>query len=244
MVRIGVTSTLTFSAFALRLVSQSRWSVTNRSNACVPLMRPRVGWCSSGSPANDRISAPVSPLSSPSKYATAASRSRRAFSMVCAAAGAVNSSGIQGMMRCGSFSRSSHEVVSRLVAEGTAVVDALRALGALGVKVDLDDFGARYAAFSLLAEMPIDAIKIDRRFTAEVTRDALLVGVARELSIAVIAEGDGGAAGGGAGHRLHDRAGASVCPRFARRGGGPSGSSFAACHSAKAARMNRSPERR
>jgi diguanylate cyclase (GGDEF)-like protein/PAS domain S-box-containing protein len=79
------------------------------------------------------------------------------------------------------------------VAEGTAVVQALRALRAVGVKVALDDFGARYTAFSLLAEMPIDAIKIDRRFTAEVTSDSslvrALVGVARELEIAVIAEG-------------------------------------------------------
>src|SRR3954469_24886373 len=69
----------------------------NASNARAPLMRPRTGWCSSGSPANDSSSASGSPASKPSKYGTATSSSRRRFSSSRSSAGAVNSSGIHGI---------------------------------------------------------------------------------------------------------------------------------------------------
>jgi hypothetical protein len=53
----------------------------NRSNARAPLTRPRTGWCSSGSPANDLISASGPPAIRPAKYGTGASRSRRVSSI-------------------------------------------------------------------------------------------------------------------------------------------------------------------
>ena len=62
---------LTSSTSTLRSVSHASVSATNRSNAGAPLMRPRIGWWNSGSPANEPMSASVSPVISPSKYGTA-----------------------------------------------------------------------------------------------------------------------------------------------------------------------------
>ena len=60
------------------------------------LMRPCTGWCSSGSPANDAMSASVSPVIRPSKYGTAVSCLSRRSSRTRCRAGAENSSGSQG----------------------------------------------------------------------------------------------------------------------------------------------------
>jgi hypothetical protein len=59
-------------------------------------MRPRTGWCSSGSPANDPTSASNSPVSKPSKNGTLTS-SRLHFSCTCCSTGTENSSGTHGI---------------------------------------------------------------------------------------------------------------------------------------------------
>ncbi|MFL5832203.1 MAG: putative bifunctional diguanylate cyclase/phosphodiesterase [Solirubrobacteraceae bacterium] len=76
------------------------------------------------------------------------------------------------------------------------IVARLRAIRALGVKIALDDFGAGYSTLINLRELPIDVIKIDRSFVrgvAEAGDDrgivAATMALARELGIAVIAEG-------------------------------------------------------
>ena len=72
----------------------------------------------------------------------------------------------------------------------------LTRLRALGVHVDLDDFGTGYSSLSYLHRFEMDAIKIDRSFisnigeqgeNAEIVRT--IVGLARSLDMAVIAEG-------------------------------------------------------
>ena len=52
------------------------------------------------------------------------------------------------------------------------VVASLNELRALGVRCSIDDFGTGYSALTYLAEMPIDAIKIDRSFIQRIDGEA------------------------------------------------------------------------
>ncbi len=77
--------------------------------------------------------------------------------------------------------------------EQTRIV--LEALRAMGIRLSLDDFGTGYSSFTHLQTLPFDNIKIDRSFVTDGQSnvswniiDAML-GIARALNIAVIAEG-------------------------------------------------------
>jgi diguanylate cyclase (GGDEF)-like protein len=77
-----------------------------------------------------------------------------------------------------------------------AVGAALRRLRAAGVRIALDDFGTGYASLTHLKDFPVDLLKIDRSFVASLgdTRESRAIvrgiaGIARDLGIAVIAEG-------------------------------------------------------
>lgn len=76
------------------------------------------------------------------------------------------------------------------------VLDNLRALRALGVRIALDDFGTGYSSLSYLTQFPVDKIKIDRAFVRDLTSrpecltviEAIMV-IARDLHIDVTVEG-------------------------------------------------------
>jgi diguanylate cyclase (GGDEF)-like protein len=71
----------------------------------------------------------------------------------------------------------------------------IKKLSARGTEIALDDFGTGYSALAVIAQLPIDQIKIDRSITAHIDeRDGTaLVGatmaIARSLDLAVVAEG-------------------------------------------------------
>jgi diguanylate cyclase (GGDEF)-like protein/PAS domain S-box-containing protein len=73
------------------------------------------------------------------------------------------------------------------------VVDAL---AELGVRLAIDDFGAAYSSLSRLRELPVDILKIDRSFLADVPTDPAaaqiveaVLSLARGLGMCAIAEG-------------------------------------------------------
>ncbi|MBD2422953.1 sensor domain-containing phosphodiesterase [Cyanobium sp. FACHB-13342] len=72
----------------------------------------------------------------------------------------------------------------------------LESLRAVGCRVYLDDFGTGYSSMSWLAQLPIDAIKIDRSFVMGLLTDprralvvASMIRLSRDLGLDVIAEG-------------------------------------------------------
>jgi diguanylate cyclase (GGDEF)-like protein len=77
-----------------------------------------------------------------------------------------------------------------------AVTDALRALAAARVRISMDDFGTGALPIAQLARLPVDSIKLDRAFVAQVGTDerataasAAAIAMAHALRLAVIAEG-------------------------------------------------------
>lgn len=75
-------------------------------------------------------------------------------------------------------------------------IESLRALKAMGVQLSIDDFGTGYSSLNYLKHFPIDAIKIDRSFIAEVdcnSDDAAIteaiLSMAHSLKLRVVAEG-------------------------------------------------------
>ena len=88
------------------------------------------------------------------------------------------------------------------ITEGVLIEDAARALAVLsalktlGVHIALDDFGTGYSSLSYLRRFPVDRLKIDRSFVAELGTDpdaeaivACILAMARSLRLAVTAEG-------------------------------------------------------
>jgi diguanylate cyclase (GGDEF)-like protein len=83
-----------------------------------------------------------------------------------------------------------------LMEESATSVARLEELKALGVRLVLDDFGTGYSSLSYLRRFPIDTVKIDRSFVAELdaggqgsTIVRAMVGMAHALGMSVVGEG-------------------------------------------------------
>ena len=76
------------------------------------------------------------------------------------------------------------------------IVPKLKALRTRGVKIAIDDFGTGYSSLSYLKQFPVNTLKIDRSFVADIRADAgdasiinAIVAMARGLKLDLIAEG-------------------------------------------------------
>jgi diguanylate cyclase (GGDEF)-like protein len=85
---------------------------------------------------------------------------------------------------------------SLAVGEGIEALELLQGLKKLGCRLALDDFGTGSSSLSYLKRFPVDIIKIDRSFVADLEDDAhdaaiarATIGLARSLGLEVIAEG-------------------------------------------------------
>jgi EAL domain-containing protein (putative c-di-GMP-specific phosphodiesterase class I) len=73
---------------------------------------------------------------------------------------------------------------------------ALAALRELGVRLAIDDFGTGYSSLAQLLRLPLDTLKIDQSFVADLGRskeaDAIvtsIIAMAHAVDLSVIAEG-------------------------------------------------------
>ena len=89
------------------------------------------------------------------------------------------------------------EITERTLMDDTEV--SLRVLGelrGLGIRVAIDDFGTGYSSLSYLKRFPIDAIKVDRSFVADIPGDGdssaiaeAIIAMGNSLDMEVVAEG-------------------------------------------------------
>ena len=86
----------------------------------------------------------------------------------------------------------------QLLHDVDAIRKALRALRNDGFTVAIDDFGTGYSSLTHLKHFPIDTLKIDISFIADLETDPgdaaiteAIIGLARGLGLTVIAEGVG-----------------------------------------------------
>jgi diguanylate cyclase (GGDEF)-like protein/PAS domain S-box-containing protein len=85
---------------------------------------------------------------------------------------------------------------SALLEETDSAISVLEELKALGVALVLDDFGTGYSSLSYLQRFPLDGLKIDQAFVADMTADGrvaalvqAVVTMADSLGLTVIPEG-------------------------------------------------------
>jgi diguanylate cyclase (GGDEF)-like protein/PAS domain S-box-containing protein len=85
---------------------------------------------------------------------------------------------------------------SLMISDVELAIRRLTALRKLGVRVAIDDFGTGYSSLSYILQLPIDVIKIDKRFIDSVDGDdkesrltAVIIGLARVLDLRCVAEG-------------------------------------------------------
>ena len=76
------------------------------------------------------------------------------------------------------------------------VIDKIKTLRGLGVRVSLDDFGTGYSSLSYLKQLPIDTIKIDRSFIETAVKDdsssiiyESVIQMSKRLGFETVAEG-------------------------------------------------------
>ena len=76
------------------------------------------------------------------------------------------------------------------------VIQVVESLRKKGYTVEMDDFGTGYSSLNMLSAMPINVLKMDRTFIQNIENDekdvqlvALILGIAKNLDIPVIAEG-------------------------------------------------------
>ena len=76
------------------------------------------------------------------------------------------------------------------------LIYVVKSLHRMGYTIEMDDFGTGYSSLNMLSAMPIDVLKMDRAFILNIENNekdtqmvSLIIGIAKNLDIPVIAEG-------------------------------------------------------
>ncbi|WP_236835711.1 EAL domain-containing protein [Blastococcus sp. KM273129] len=92
-------------------------------------------------------------------------------------------------------SRISVEITeSALMQDPDSAREVLHALRDLGVELAIDDFGTGYSSLAYLRHLPVDCLKVDRSFVAELAHGhteiaSAVIALARSLDLSTVAEG-------------------------------------------------------
>jgi diguanylate cyclase (GGDEF)-like protein/PAS domain S-box-containing protein len=89
------------------------------------------------------------------------------------------------------------EITESLLLDGSeGVRQSLEALSLMGITIAIDDFGTGYSALGYLTRLPVQTLKIDRSFVAELPHNGksaelvkAIVSVGRSLNMVLVAEG-------------------------------------------------------
>jgi diguanylate cyclase (GGDEF)-like protein/PAS domain S-box-containing protein len=89
------------------------------------------------------------------------------------------------------------EITESVIVENReTTIELCNQLKALGVRIQIDDFGIGYSSLSYLSEFPISALKIDQSFISKMTENSndtniiqAIVMLSQRLGVSVIAEG-------------------------------------------------------
>lgn len=88
------------------------------------------------------------------------------------------------------------EITERTTADYAELATAMRPLSRHGFRFAVDDFGTGYSNLGSLAQLPLDAVKVDRIFVKAIGTDSTAAGmfgpicsIARALRVSLIAEG-------------------------------------------------------
>jgi EAL domain-containing protein (putative c-di-GMP-specific phosphodiesterase class I) len=85
---------------------------------------------------------------------------------------------------------------SSIMRDPEQAIEKLHELKLMGIKVAVDDFGTGYSSLNYLKRFPIDTLKIDKSFVADVCKDPhdtaivrAIINLGHALDVTVIAEG-------------------------------------------------------
>lgn len=83
-----------------------------------------------------------------------------------------------------------------LIGDNSEISKVLNSISDMGVKLALDDFGIEYSSLNRLNTLPIDTLKIDKTFIADIKNDHdkvviidIIIKLAQELGMNIVAEG-------------------------------------------------------
>jgi EAL domain-containing protein (putative c-di-GMP-specific phosphodiesterase class I) len=85
---------------------------------------------------------------------------------------------------------------SALMSNADPIIECFRRLKKMGIRIAIDDFGTGYSSLSYLSRLPVDRLKLDKSLVRNLTtrwKDVAIlqsvIGLGKELGLAVIAEG-------------------------------------------------------
>jgi diguanylate cyclase (GGDEF)-like protein/PAS domain S-box-containing protein len=88
------------------------------------------------------------------------------------------------------------EITESVIISGNEMIEALLELKELGIKLSLDDFGTGFSSLSVLLDLPIDEIKIDRSFVVDMHQSEEkkkllrnIIKIGKDLHITTVVEG-------------------------------------------------------